>query len=135
MNNTVYIFDLCISQSCKYYLFWLSSLKFKSWMDSNMFLSILCYLLTSYYRHFLAKGNPPVHLCTSQQNMLSSFTALCLFQTEKKNLPKLQYTKMNVTSKGQLISKCLFGAIVSRISALAYKKRLNQKRIDTLLIF
>ena len=33
----------------------------------------------------MAKGNPPVHLCTSQQNMLSSFTALCLFQTGKKS--------------------------------------------------
>jgi hypothetical protein len=45
-------------------------------------------------------------------------------------------------TKGQLISKCLFGAIVStkktneiflRISALASKKRSNQKNKGTLL--
>ena len=46
------------------------------------------------------------------------------------------------TAKGQLISKCIFGAIVwtkkatkffSRISALASKKMSNQKNKDTLL--
>ena len=50
-----------------------------------MFFCLFYSLLSTYYRQFLAKGNPPVHLCTSQQNMLSSFTALCLFQTGKKS--------------------------------------------------
>ena len=49
---------------------------------------------------------------------------------------------ISISTKGQLISKCLFGVIVwtkknnelfSRISALASKKRSNQKNKGTLL--
>ena len=72
----------------------------------------------------------------------------------KQNIFRLEWPTVNqsficiymvlfvaVGSKGQLISKCLFGAIVStkkptniflRISALASKKRSNQKNKGTL---
>ena len=91
----IYIFDLCISQSCKYYLFWLSSLKFKSWMDSNMFLSILCYLLTT--DSFWPKVTL-LFICVHLNKICYLAVQHFVFFKPKKNLPKLQYMKMNVTS-------------------------------------
>ena len=59
------------------------------------------------------------------------------------NLTTYQFSILAIFNfKGQLISKCLFGVIVwtkknneffLRISALAYKKRSNQKNKDTFI--
>ena len=111
-------------------LVWLSNLKSKFGMDSNMFFvySILCYLLTT--DSFWPKVTllfTCVHLNKICYLALQHF----VFFKLKKNLPKLQYMKMNVTSKGQLILKWPFRAfqisqktnkIILRISALPLKR-------------